>query len=147
MCRQRAPYWAMLHFLELCCTFWAMLQLAEPQGNLPSYAAPYWATLQPLSRAAPYWATVHPAELRNALPLWASSTQLSFSTPSWAKHHSVCYAAPNLSSYQCCGFGSGRIRNLWPGWKKKGGSGYTGNSGSEMNNKLINFTISQQNAV
>ncbi len=93
-----APYGAMLQTSELCCTFWSMLHLTEPQGTLLNYAAAYWPMLYPLSFAEPYWATVPAAELRGtpyglACHNWATLLLLSYAVPYWAVQHLLSYAA------------------------------------------------------
>ncbi len=92
----------MLYSSEQCCT------LLSHGGTLLSYAAPYWATLNPLSSAASYWAKVHLAEihstiteLRCTLMSCTLNPTLRYAGPSWATLYPtelrcslLSYAAP-----------------------------------------------------
>ncbi len=90
------PYWATLHFSELCCPllinaapYCAMMYHTELYCILQSYATPYWATLHSTSYAAPYWAMLHPTELCCAL--------LSYAAPYWAILHPTALRCTLLS--------------------------------------------------
>ena len=74
-----APYRAMLHLTELCCTSQSYaaphratlhptkLRCTPQSYQHPvNYTAPYWATQHPASNDAPYWAMLYP------VPHWAS---------------------------------------------------------------------------
>jgi hypothetical protein len=109
-----APYRAMLHLTELCCTSQsyaaphrAMLHLTElhctplsyavPNGAIQhtvNYAAPYWATQHPVSYAAPFWAMPYPTELGSTLQSYPTTcelrcTLLSYAVPHWATVHKL----------------------------------------------------------